>query len=283
MEGDIACGILTATYGDYITATFGTWRKETLRTWRQEGAGPPAYTYEIDLDPWSWTVAPTLGGAAFAIHKKTDGPRITGIRVVPPSFDVHAYNQMRSNESKPTSGDTAKKIAQDHYRQTNKTSRERHPEEEKQKARDERKRKQAEMEAKTSERYKDVFASRKTEPQTYEAGSEIRPSHAPVNFGMLSVMRNTIPIFDKGSGKGDSGRPLSPVKEGKKTSEDETKTSDEGKKTTEGKTTTRSKPPPALPKKTEKEKKDDEVKKSGPSTPESSASSKTSGGKKPSK
>ena len=225
MEGDVVCGILTATYGEFLTATFGTWGKENLHTWRKEGAGPPAYTYEIDLDPWSWTVAPTLGGAAFAIHKKTEGPRITGIRAVPPSFDVHAYNQMRSDDTKPSTGESAKQISQDFYRQVNKPSRERHPEDEKQKARDERRQKQAEIEAKTSERYKEVFATRKTSDDLdgYNAAgsharpSESRPSHTPVNFGMISVVRQTVPIFEKGAGKGKPpAAPLSPVKEEKK-------------------------------------------------------------------
>ena len=224
MEGDIVCGILAATYGNFLTVTFSTWRKSDLRTWRKEGNGPSAYTSEIDLDPWSWTVAPTLGGAAFEINKKGNA-RITGIRVVPPSFDVHAYNTMRSEYIKENSeGRDVKKISQEYYRDAHKiekTDRGRHSEEDKKQARDLRRAKQAEMEARTAEKYKQAFEARKTsdkkdeetKDETIPPGTEMRPSTAPVNFGLLSVVRNTIPFIEKGTGKGGPQRPLSPVKE----------------------------------------------------------------------
>ena len=222
MEGDIICGILAATYGNFLTATFSTWRKSDLRTWRKEGNGPSAFTSEIDLDPWSWTVAPTLGGAAFEINKKGNA-RITGIRVVPPSFDVHAYNTMRSEHINENSeGRDVKKISQEYYRDAHKMEtrdRGRHSEEDKKQARDLRRAKQAEMEARTAEKYKQVLEARKTsdkkddenKDQTVPSGSEMRPSTAPVNFGLLSVVRNTIPFIDKGAGKGGPPRPLSPL------------------------------------------------------------------------
>ena len=229
MEGDIVCGILAATYGQYQTATFSTWRKESLNTWRKEGNGPGAFTSEIDLDPWSWTVAPTLGGAAFDVSKNSDkGPRITGIRVVPPSFDVHSYNQMRSeNTTGKTEGDSRKNIAVDYYRATHKNERKPHPEAEKKEARELRRLRQAEIERVTAEKYKKVFDERKNDDEKHDqetsAGSELRPSRTPVNFGLISVIRNTIPMFEgKGGGKGAAvpSRPLSPVKEAKIPKED---------------------------------------------------------------
>ena len=238
------CGVLTATYGSFLTATFATWRRDSLRVWREEGLGPVPYTSEIDLDPWSWSVAPTLGGSGFDIAKKA--PRITGVRVVPPSFDVHAYNLMRSQareEGDETTSDNPRKISQDHYR-AQKPPRERHSEEEKQQARDERRKKQAELEAKTSERYKAVFATRKepTEAEKEQKKSEhsdLRPSTSPVNFGMISVLRNTIPMLQKGGGKGIPASPLPPVKEVKEEVEKKFKappavlTTDKPPKTTE--------------------------------------------------
>ena len=96
MEGDVVCGIFLATYGEFATSTFDTWRRSNLRDWTSEGMGPEPFTYEVDLDPRSWGAAPALGGSDCDVNPK--GSRITGIRVLPPSGDVHAYKTKRAGE-----------------------------------------------------------------------------------------------------------------------------------------------------------------------------------------
>ena len=89
-----------------------------------------------------------------------------------------------------------------------------HTEAEKEAARDKRRAKQAEMETRTAERYKEVFAKRKTSrspspqpPDTSEPSQHSnpkcppRPKQGPIDFGKLSVFRNIAPIIEKGKGK----------------------------------------------------------------------------------
>ena len=152
MEWSVVCGILTATYGDHLAATYDTWRKETLAARRQEGAGPTVYTSEVGPDQWSRGAAPTLGECALDIRKGNGAPRITGIRVAPRSFDVHAYNSKRCGNIQAATHEGAKsrKIANDFYRSTNTSVRAHHSYAEKEDARDRRMAKQAEIDAKTN-------------------------------------------------------------------------------------------------------------------------------------
>ena len=110
MEGSVVEGILVATFGDHLTATFGSFVKSSIAEWRQEGAGPPFVAEDRDLDPWSWSPLPVLGGSGFATRK--ENPRITGARLKPPYLEVHEYHQRKEEMKKekrdtdPSSNDT---------------------------------------------------------------------------------------------------------------------------------------------------------------------------------
>ena len=91
MEGDAIAGISLATYRTHLTATFDKWRGSSLTERASERLGPVPYTYEVELDHWSFAVSPALGGNAFGVSPIST--RITGILVLPPSFGVHAYKE----------------------------------------------------------------------------------------------------------------------------------------------------------------------------------------------
>ena len=55
---------------------------------------------DIDYDPWSWGVAPGLGGAGFVIH--SNKPRIAGVRLKPPPQDARRYFETRSPPDAPS-------------------------------------------------------------------------------------------------------------------------------------------------------------------------------------
>ena len=97
LEGTIVEGILTATYGTHLTATFGSLIKSSVSEWRLNGAGPPFCAEDTDLDPWSWSPLPTLGGSGFATRK--ENLRITGVRIAPPDVEVFQYH-LRKEEGK---------------------------------------------------------------------------------------------------------------------------------------------------------------------------------------
>ena len=122
LEGTIAEGILTATYGSHLTATFGSLIKSSISEWRLNGAGPPFCAEDNDLDPWSWSPLPILGGSGFAVKK--ENLRITGVRIAPPTTEVHQYHLLKEvkkkkEECEPSSGSKREpskcKLAEDVY------------------------------------------------------------------------------------------------------------------------------------------------------------------------
>ena len=98
LEGTVVEGILTATYGKHMAATFGSILKSSVGEWRANGAGPSCVAEDLDLDPWSWSPLPALGGSGFA--NKKENIRITGVRVKPPPMEVYQYHLRNEDERK---------------------------------------------------------------------------------------------------------------------------------------------------------------------------------------
>ena len=80
----------------------------------------------IDMDPWSWSPLPTLGGSGYYV-KVVNKTRITGLRLAPPRRDVGAFNSERreaketNNPGKP-SEPTRRAFAEHTYRDNRKHS-----------------------------------------------------------------------------------------------------------------------------------------------------------------
>ena len=76
MEGTPLAGGLMATFDDYADASSQTWKHASISDWRFEGMGPPAFSSDLALGPWSWAPLPTIGASGYYAEKTTI---ITGI------------------------------------------------------------------------------------------------------------------------------------------------------------------------------------------------------------
>ena len=93
-EGTPIFGILWPTFGGYTRATCATWEKGTIAGWRSEGLCPSVFTSDVGMGPWSRAPLPSIGASGF-FTKKTS-PRITGLRIKPPTLEVREYNDKMS-------------------------------------------------------------------------------------------------------------------------------------------------------------------------------------------
>ena len=156
------------------------------------------FTHEVDLDPWSWSVAPSIGGCAFDVSPQ-NGDRVTGIRALPPSIDVHEYKEQRGGTINVPSA-AERKVARDVYRESNRPSdsRRKLSDDEKDEARAERRALREKKEKETKEKYARVFAERDakltaeldaSEPPNPKPPAHPPPRPKPIDFGMLATLR----------------------------------------------------------------------------------------------
>ena len=77
------------TFGCFANAALATWEVGALSMWRSEGLGPPIFTSDVDLDPWSRAPLPSLGASGIFTKKQTQ--QIAGVRIKPPILEVREF------------------------------------------------------------------------------------------------------------------------------------------------------------------------------------------------
>ena len=161
---------------------------------------PSPYTYEVDIGHRPWAVAPAMEGRAFDVTP--DSARITGVRALPPSFDVHAYKERRSEKREAeTSATPARNVARDFRRDStndsNTVARGRQSEGGKNVERKGRRRK---LESETRAKHLRVFEARMARGHSVSPSDDVPPDDDPsdkpppplrpaADFGMLAVAR----------------------------------------------------------------------------------------------
>ena len=92
--GDLVTGIATATFGGHLTCQLESWRRCPDEEWTYGSQSRIPDGSERDLDHWTWSSLPALGGSGFVVNMRNG--YVVGARLAPPPLgprDFHADRQ----------------------------------------------------------------------------------------------------------------------------------------------------------------------------------------------
>ena len=97
--GDLVTGIATATFGGHLTCQLESWRRCPDEEWTYGSQSRIPDGSERDLDHWTWSSLPALGGSGFVVNMRNG--YVVGARLAPLRW-IHAISMPTVRSVPPT-------------------------------------------------------------------------------------------------------------------------------------------------------------------------------------